>query len=145
VTERSPGANGSEQIRGAIGTDPVGRTHRAGDYYRTIARHREIEEVRRFLHRIRAMRDNDAGQLRTLGKCGSDPAREVEPLRRPDGARRNVGELIGAQGCNLLDARRRPHELVDGDANDAAGPVAIVVAGRCDRAAGGDDENIRRG
>src|SRR5205814_8755890 len=58
-----------------------------------------------------------------------------------DRARANVRELFRRECGKFVESGDGLHELVDRDAGRAAAAIAIVVARRCNRAAGREDEN----
>jgi hypothetical protein len=113
--------------------------HRAGDDHRARVGHREVEEVRRLLERVGAVRDHDAREIGVRAQRVGDAAREVEPHRRRDRLRRHVGELLGGERRHRVERRHRLEQRVDADLPLRAG----VVVRRRDGAASGDEVHAR--
>ncbi len=129
------------QVRRPVGADPVRRTHRAGDHDGADVGDRQVEEVRRFFHRIGAVRDDHAGEVRVCAERVGDAARERQPHRGRDRARGDVGELLGAHGGERVELRHRAEQPAHRD----LARLARVVVRRRDGAAGCDDVDARAG
>ena len=142
---RARPASAATAIASARLLRPVGlargrRPHRPGQHHRLGRRPDTVQEVRRLLERVGAMRDDDAGHLGPRHMVGH-PLREPLPGGEVHVLAVELRDLLGLD-AHAGRRRHRGDQRVDAD---GAGGVADVVVGRRggagDRAAGAEDDD----
>ena len=134
-----------QQVQPAIGAERGGRAHGADDDDRDGGFHGQVQEIRGFFQRRRAVRDDDSGQCR-IGRGGAmDQVQQLQPDGR---VKLRACDVFVEHGNDLGDLRQFRHEadqLVD--FHEAAGgavfvEVQSILADAGDRAAGSDDGDL---
>jgi hypothetical protein len=121
-------AKAGQEVRGPLVAERARIAHRADDHDGFVALDGEIQEVRGFLERVGAARDDDTGEIGVLAKHQIDPLREIDPLRQRERGARDVGELFRLRPHVAIEGRDRLHQLVG--RQPSAGSVRDRSAGR---------------
>ena len=133
-------AHGVVDVQRTVRTERRGRPHRAGEDDRLVGLDDEIEEIRCLLHRIGAVRDGDAVDVR-LSRQAVHFGGQLDPQLVVHVLAADGGHLHAAHIREFLHLRHGVDQHVDGD---GAGFVSGSGRGLCragNRAAGRDDDD----
>ena len=135
--------DGVVEVQRAVGRERGGRTHRRRHHDGLSGLDHEVQEIRRFLDRVGAMRDDHAGDVRH-GDQLVDAAGQLQPHLVVHVLGADVRDLLAAQIGELLGLRNRGQQLFNADL--AGGVAGLYVAGgrAGDRAASGEHDDGRR-
>ncbi|MNY07316.1 hypothetical protein D3C86_1401150 [compost metagenome] len=130
------------QVQRAIGAQRRTRPHRADYHHRLVALEREVQEVRRFLDGVGAVRDDDAVHVRLLQQFGHALG-QLQQALVVEAFRADLEDLLALDVGDLRDLGHRGDDLVH---RHHGRLVGRRVGGRCagagDGAARADDDHI---
>lgn len=131
--------HGVIEVARTVRTETGRRKHCAHEHHGLLAAQREVEEIPRFFHRVRAVRDHKAVILATVGVDGLI---EFEPDVIGHVLRTDLHDLLGNDVGDFGKLRNSSHQVVHRDlARGVRGP-RCGITGAGNRAARGEHGNV---
>ena len=131
------------EVERAVGRQGRRGAHRRGQDDGLARLGHEVEEVRRLLDRVGAVRDDDAVHVLHRGEL-VDAARELEPDLVVHVLRADVGDLLALEVRELLGLRHGGEELLDADLARRVAGLDVARGGAGDRAARREHDDVRK-